>query len=90
MHKQYIANQIISRGGSPAERYTFRDQEKQNSALVTFLCGIVIGLTVFGCFICKSCAPDQVAAYSLCEDCGEMIADADHGRCMAQEVAVCE
>lgn len=90
MNKQYIANQIITRGGSSAEPYTFRDQAKQNSALISLLCGVLLGLTVLGCFCCKSCAAEPVIAYSLCEGCGELITDADHGRCLAQEVAICE
>jgi hypothetical protein len=88
MNRQYIANQIVSRGDRTS--YKYRDQAKQNSALISLLCGMVIGLTVLGCFLCKSCAPDPVCAYSLCEGCGEMITDADHGRCQAQEVASCE
>jgi hypothetical protein len=88
MNRQYIANQIVSRGDRTS--YKYRDQAKQNSALISLLCGMVIGLTVLGCFLCKSCAPDPVCAYSLCEGCGEMITGSDHGRCQAMEVAVCE
>jgi hypothetical protein len=88
MNRQYIANQIVSRGDRTS--YKYRDQAKQNSAMISLLCGMLIGLTVLGCFFLKSCAPDPVCAYSLCEGCGELITDADHGRCQATEVAVCE
>jgi hypothetical protein len=85
MNRSYIANQIVSRGSRVS--YEHRDQEKQNSAIITLLCGMVIGLTVLGCVLCKSCAPDPVAAYSLCEQCGEVITGYDHGRCQTMEVA---
>lgn len=88
MNRQYIANHLASFNDRTS--YQKRYQEKQNSALISLLCGLLLGLTVLGCFLCKSCAAHPVCAYSLCEGCGEMITDMDHGRCQAQEVASCE
>ena len=83
--KSYQIQQIIIRANRPS--YEFRDKEKQASAMVTLLCGIVLALAVAFAFCCKSCAPDPVAAYSMCEQCGEVITGSDHGRCHGTEVA---
>lgn len=83
--KKYMIAEVIQQAQQPG--YEFREREKQHSAMITILCFLSIGLAVGLAFLCRSCAPDPVAAYSICEDCGAVIADTDHGRCQATEVA---
>jgi len=83
--KRYQIAEIITRAQSPS--YEFRDSEKQNSAMITLVCGIVIVLAVAFAFCCRGCSADPVPAYSMCEQCGQVIGDADHGRCQGTEVA---
>jgi hypothetical protein len=64
--------------------------KQQDNAIVAFLCGICIVLAMLLSFLARGCAPDPVVADCLCEQCGEVITDADHGRCQGTEVAACE
>lgn len=86
--KKYMIAEIIHRAERPG--YEFREREKQHSAMITILCFLSIGLAVALAFLCRSCSPEHVPAYSICEQCGEIIGAADHGRCQATEVAACE
>lgn len=64
--------------------------KKFNEAIISMLCGLLIVLTILGSFLVRGCHPASAVADCLCEQCGEIIWNADHGRCPAQEVASCE
>lgn len=84
--KKYMIAEIIQRAERPG--YEFREREKQHSAIITALCFLSIGLAVALAFLCRSCSPDPVPAYSMCEQCGELIGATDHGRCQDDKVYV--
>lgn len=62
--------------------------KQQDNAILAFLCGLVIALAVLISALARGCQPDPVyVADSICEQCGEIIGAADHGRCQSTEVA---
>ena len=67
--------------------YEFRQQQRATSALVTLAAFAIIGLVSICACIFKGCSPDPVPAYSMCEQCGQVITDADHGQCRPLELA---
>ena len=70
--------------------YYYREREREAAALTMMVCVALIGLLAFGCLIFKGCQPSPAVADCLCEQCGQVITDADHGRCQGTEVAACE
>ena len=89
MNKRYMIAEVIFKAGRQPS-FEFRDREKQQSAMITLVCGLVIVLAVAFAFCCRGCSADPVGAYSMCEQCGEVIGVTDHGRCQGTEVAACE
>ena len=73
-----------------SENETTVSDKKLNEALISMLCGFLITLTIVGSFLVRGCSAAPAVADCLCEQCGEIIWNADHGRCPAQEVASCE
>jgi len=68
-----------------------REQERTCSAITAFVCGAVLAAVMLGSLIVRGCQPaPEAVADSICEQCGEIIGAADHGRCPATEVASCE
>ena len=67
--------------------YYYREREREAAALTMMVCAALIGLCAFGCLVFKGCQPSPAVADSICEQCGEIITDADHGRCQDTEVA---
>lgn len=68
------------------EDTVFTDKQ-MDSALIAFLCGLCIMLAVILSAFARGCVPDPVVADSICDGCGAIITDADHGRCQDTEVA---
>jgi hypothetical protein len=89
MNKRYMIAEVIFKAGRQPS-FEFRDREKQHSAMITLVCGLVIVLAVAFAFCCRGCSPDPVGAYSMCEQCGEVIGGSDHGRCNPAELAKLE
>jgi len=83
-------NQIqeVIRKGSIS--YEYRDQQKGASALTAAICGIAIGVILLGTAFVRGCSTGPAVADCLCEGCGEVIAETDHGQCLSMEVASCE
>jgi hypothetical protein len=73
-----------------SEAETAISDKKFNEALISMLCGLLIGLTVLGSFFVRGCLASPAVADCLCEQCGQIIWNADHGRCLSTEVASCE
>lgn len=63
--------------------YEFRQQQRATSALVTLAAFAIIGFVSICACIFKGCSPDPVPAYSLCEQCGELIGDGQQGSCFS-------
>jgi len=63
-----------------------RERERMASAMICALCTGVWIVVFICCLIVRGCAPEPVAAYSICEQCGEVITDEDHGRCQESGV----
>lgn len=61
--------------------------KQQDNALIAFLCGLLIALAMLLSLLARGCSPAPAVADSICEQCGEIITDADHGRCQSTEVA---
>jgi len=57
-----------------------------DNAIISFLCGLMIALTILGSLFVRGCRPEPVAA-CICEECGQIIGSEDHGRCQSTEVA---
>jgi len=76
---------IIIRAKKPSDKY--RDEQRMFALTVCMVCTLGIGLTALACLAIRGCASDPVAAYSLCEQCGEIIGATDHGACQSAEVA---
>jgi hypothetical protein len=72
------------------EENDYTTDKRSDNMIISVLCGVLIVLAILVSACVRGCTHEPVAAYSLCEQCGELIGDADHGRCQAQEVAVCE
>lgn len=65
--------------------------KQEDNAIIMFLCGLGIALAFLVSACVRGCQPEPVyVADSVCEQCGEIIGAADHGRCQATEVAACE
>lgn len=79
--KKYMIAEIIQRAQRPS--YEYREREKQHSATVTVLCCLSIGLAVGLAFLCRSCSPAPVPAYSMCEQCGQVIGAGQQGSCFS-------
>jgi hypothetical protein len=88
MNQNIMLRDVIIRAKRPS--YEFRNEQRMQCAAISLLSAAVIGLVALGCLVVKSCAPEHLPAYSLCEQCGEIIGAADHGRCQGTEVASCE
>ncbi len=69
-----------------SEDTVFTDKQMDN-ALIAFLCGLCIALAMLFSAFARGCNSEPMAAYSMCEECGAIITDADHGRCQGSEVA---
>jgi len=85
----------IIHGGTSGVQ-AMRERERMAAAMICAIC-TGAGICIFiCCLIAKGCTPEPVAAYSLCEQCGEVITDADHGQCVSHrdpestEVVKCE
>lgn len=76
---------IIIRAKKPSDKY--RDEQRMFALTVCMVCTLGIGLTALACLVIRGCSPDPVPAYSMCEQCGELIGATDHGRCQGTEVA---
>jgi len=77
-------SKIIHEGASGVQ--AMRERERMASAMICAICtGVGIGIFIC-CLIARGCAPKPVAAYSMCEQCGQIITDADHGACTADVV----
>lgn len=61
--------------------------KQQDNALIAFLCGLCIALAMPLSLLARGCSPAPAVADCLCEGCGAIITDADHGRCQDTEVA---
>ena len=81
------AVQRIIASANTRTSYYYREREREHAAMTMLVCAIIIGLAALSCLIIKGCEHDPVEAYSLCEQCGDVITGADHGRCMGSEVA---
>ena len=90
MNKQpTITNTMIRDCIIRAQRpsYKFRQQQRLCCFAVAVSSTALLGLCAVACLIMRSCAPNPVPAYSICEQCGHVITAADHGACMTTEVA---
>jgi hypothetical protein len=67
-----------------------RMRERTNSAIVSFICGLLIVVTIIGSLFVRGCLPAEAVADSICEECGQIIVSADRGHCHTTEVASCE
>ena len=90
MNKQPMINNTmirdcIIRAKRPSSE--FRQQQRLCCFAVAVSSTALLGLCAVACLILRSCASDPVPAYSICEQCGQVITAEDHGRCQYQEVA---
>jgi hypothetical protein len=85
--KDYQIQEIFRKG---TISYEYREKQKGASALTAALCGIMICATVLVTAFMRGCVAEQAVADCLCDQCGEVIVSADHGRCLASEVASCK
>ncbi len=69
------------------EEEDYTTDKQMDNALIAFLCGLCIALAMLFSAFARGCNSEPVAAYSMCEQCGQVIEDADHGRCQNTEVA---
>jgi hypothetical protein len=73
-----------------------RMRERGTSAMIAFICGLTIAIAIIGSLLARGCQPAPAVADCLCEQCGEIIGAADHGRCDltrshgGTEVAACK
>lgn len=79
MNQNVMLRDVIIRAQRPG--YEFRDQQRMHCAAIALASAAVIGLVALGSLIIKSCSHDPVPAYSICEQCGQVIGSEDHGRC---------
>lgn len=61
--------------------------KQEDNAILAFLCGLLIALTILVSAFVRGCHPAPAVADCICEECGQIIADSDHGRCHTMEVA---
>ena len=76
---------VIIRAKRPS--YEFREQQRMCCFTVALASIAIIWVCTVCCLCIRACAPDPVPAYSICEACGQVIGDEDHGRCQGTEVA---
>ena len=61
--------------------------KQEDNAILAFLCGLCIALAMLLSLLARGCEKAPAVADSICEECGAIITDADHGRCQGTEVA---
>ena len=91
MNKQPMINNTMIRDciiRAKRPSYEFRQQQRMCCFAVAVSSTALLGLCAVACLILRTCSPDPVPAYSMCEQCGELIGATDHGRCQADKVYV--
>jgi hypothetical protein len=53
----------------------------QDNIIVSILLGLLISIMMLGLAFARGCATEPDVADCICEECGQIIADTDHGRC---------
>jgi hypothetical protein len=66
--------------------YEIRQQQRLCCFAVAVSSTALLGLCAVACLILRSCSPDPVPAYSMCEQCGQIITAEHHGACTADVV----
>jgi len=59
-----------------------------DNAIISFLCGLAIALAILVSACMRGCHPAPATPDFLCEECGQIIAETDHGHCQTDNVYV--